>query len=207
MNTDREIRVLIAEDDALVAGLTRAELKIAGLSVVGIAVDGRQAVEMVRVLKPDVVLMDIAMPVMDGIAAATAIQQECPTPVVILSAHDETEMTSRATAAGIGAFIVKPSQASEMVRAITIAMARHADLLELRRLNFNLQQALADVRTLTGFLPICCSCKKIRDDKGYWNQVEIYVMQHTDAKFSHGYCPECLIKHFPGIDLPESAHY
>jgi CheY-like chemotaxis protein len=100
MNTAREIRVLIAEDDAPVAGLTRAELEIAGLSVVGVAVDGRQAVERVRALKPDVVLMDIAMPVMDGIAAAAAIQQGCPTPVVILSAHDETEMIRRATAAG-----------------------------------------------------------------------------------------------------------
>ncbi len=197
MKAPGEIRVLIAEDDALISGLTRAELETAGLTVVGIAVDGRQAVEHVRTLRPDVVLMDIAMPIMDGIAAATAIQQECPTPVVILSAHDETEMVSRATAAGIGAFVVKPSQSSEMERAIAIAMARHADLMELRRINGDLKKALAEVRTLKGFLPICCSCKKIRDDKGYWSEVEVYVSEKTDATFSHGYCPQCLAKHFP----------
>jgi YesN/AraC family two-component response regulator len=149
--------------------------------------------------------MDIAMPIMDGIASATAIQQEFPTPVVILSAHDEREVVSRAAVAGIGAFVVKPPQAADLERAITIAIARHADLTALRLVNHELQQALAEVRTLKGILPICCSCKKIRDDKNYWEQVEVYVMKHTDAKFSHGYCPECISKHFPGIDLPEAS--
>lgn len=203
MKTEREIRVLIAEDDALVAGLTRAELETARLTVVGIALDGRQAVEMVRTLKPDVVLMDIAMPLMDGIAAATAIQQTCPTPVVILSAHDETKTVRQATAAGIGAFIVKPSHSSEMERAIGVAMARHADLMEVRRINGELQQALAEVRTLKGLLPICCSCKKIRDAKGAWSEVEAYVARMTEAKFTHGYCPECLARYFPDLGVEE----
>jgi PAS domain-containing protein len=62
----------------------------------------------------------------------------------------------------------------------------------------DLQTALAEVRTLKGILPICCGCKKIRNDKNYWEQVEVYVMKHTDAKFSHGYCPECVEKYYPG---------
>jgi DNA-binding NarL/FixJ family response regulator len=157
---------------------------------------------MVRELRPDVVLMDISMPEMDGITAAGLIQQECPTPVVILTAHDESDMVTRATAAGVGAFVVKPPEADELERAITIAMARHADLVELRRLNADLQQALAEVKTLTGLLPICCGCKKIRDDTGYWEQVEVYVMKRTEAKFSHGYCPTCLEKYFPRYATP-----
>ena len=60
-----------------------------------------------------------------------------------------------------------------------------------------LQDALAEVRTLSGLLPICASCKKIRDDKGYWNQIEEYIHQHTDAQFSHSICPECARKLYP----------
>lgn len=61
----------------------------------------------------------------------------------------------------------------------------------------NLQRALAEVKQLSGFLPICASCKKIRDDKGYWNQIESYISQHSEAEFSHGICPECAKKLYP----------
>lgn len=54
-------------------------------------------------------------------------------------------------------------------------------------------------KTLSGMLPICASCKKIRDDKGYWNQIEAYITEHSEAKFSHGICPECMKKLYPGF--------
>jgi PAS domain S-box-containing protein len=66
-----------------------------------------------------------------------------------------------------------------------------------------LKAALAEIKTLKGFIPICCGCKKIRDDKNYWEQLEVYLMKHSEAKFSHSYCPECLTKYFPGINLGE----
>jgi AmiR/NasT family two-component response regulator len=200
LNENQELRVLIAEDEAMVACLTRAELEAAGMTVVGTASDGRQAVEMVQRLKPDVVLMDIAMPEMDGIDAATAIQQECPTPVVILSAHEDSGLVSMATEAGVGAFVVKPSDAEELERAIAIAVARHATLMKLRSLNRDLKQTLAEEHTLKGLLPICSSCKKIRDDEGYWKQLEVYIEQRTHTRFSHGYCPDCLKQYFPEFD-------
>jgi hypothetical protein len=65
--------------------------------------------------------------------------------------------------------------------------------------NAELLQALEQVRTLSGIVPICMHCKNIRDDKGYWEKVEAYVSSHTDARFSHGICPECLKKHYPEI--------
>lgn len=71
----------------------------------------------------------------------------------------------------------------------------------LKERNDELSSALADVKTLSGFLPICASCKKIRDDKGYWNQVEGYIQKHSDAKFSHGVCPECAKKLYPELDF------
>ncbi len=72
--------------------------------------------------------------------------------------------------------------------------------LELSRINNQLRKAMAHVKMLQGMLPICACCKKIRDDDGYWQQIESYISDHSDAKFSHGICPECLIK-FYGKDL------
>jgi hypothetical protein len=69
--------------------------------------------------------------------------------------------------------------------------------LELRRVSAELAGAAANLKTLAGLLPICSYCKGIRDDQGYWRQVEAYLKEHTDARFTHGICPTCLEKHFP----------
>ena len=75
--------------------------------------------------------------------------------------------------------------------------ARHLATVERDRLIKKLQQALAHVKTLSGLLPICSSCKKIRDDTGYWEQVESYIAHHSEAQFTHGLCPDCVPKYFP----------
>ncbi len=72
---------------------------------------------------------------------------------------------------------------------------------ERNQLVLKLQLALTEIKTLKGILPICSFCKKIRDDKGYWEQVEVYVKRHTQADFSHGICPECAKEHYPNFDL------
>lgn len=69
--------------------------------------------------------------------------------------------------------------------------------VDLEKLNQNLLQALAEVKTLSGLLPICAHCKKIRDDDGYWNQIESYMAKRTDVEFTHGICPDCAKKFFP----------
>jgi DNA repair exonuclease SbcCD ATPase subunit len=69
-----------------------------------------------------------------------------------------------------------------------------------------LQKALSEVKTLRGFLPICANCKKIRDDKGYWNQIESYIRDRSDAEFSHGICPECEEKLYPEFAGKEHAN-
>jgi hypothetical protein len=68
-----------------------------------------------------------------------------------------------------------------------------------------LQDALASVRQLSGLLPICASCKQIRNDKGYWTQIEVYVQDHSDAQFSHGICPECMEKLYPEFSGKDQA--
>lgn len=199
MSGQKDTRVLIAEDDYLVSEMIRGLLEKVGYTVVGEATNGLEAVEMTQSLRPDVVLMDIKMPDMDGLEVTRRIHQSCPTPVVVLTAYETPELVEEASAVGVGAYLVKPSDAREMERAVTIAMARFGDLMELRRLNAELQNALAQVKTLRGLLPICAHCKKIRDDEGYWKQLEEYIQEHSEAVFTHGICEECEKKYYSEI--------
>jgi CheY-like chemotaxis protein len=206
MDTSKGVRVLIVEDNPTFSDTMKRMIEGMGYEVAGIAADGRQAIQMAQSLRPDVILMDVGLPIMDGIQATQQIQAACPTPVVIVTAHEPTDIVGRASMAGVGAYLVKPPEALEIERAIVIAMARFADMIELRRLNAELearnqelQEALARVKTLRGLLPICASCKKIRDDQGYWQQVEVYLRQHSEAQFSHGICPDCAKKLYPQL--------
>ncbi len=197
MMENRKIRVLIAEDEALVAEMIAGLSEDIGYTVAGKASDGARTVEMTRELKPDVVLMDIKMPDMDGVEAARRIFETCPTPVVVVTAYETRSLVKQASEAGVGAYLTKPPSARELERAVTIALARFEDMLELRRKNAELEKVLATVKTLRGLIPICASCKKIRDDKGFWHQVEVYVKDHSEADFTHGICPDCLVKLYP----------
>ncbi len=194
-----QVKTLIAEDNFLVGEMIQGVAEDAGCIVVGRATDGRQAVEMTTQLHPDIVLMHIKMPELDGIEAAEIIQDRCPTPVVILTAYDTPEMLKEASAVGVGAFLAKPPKVRELSQAIVIARARFSDLLKLRRTNDalhrrtrELEEAMAKIKTLRGLVPICASCKKIRSDQGYWQQLEGYLTEHSEADFTHGLCPECL---------------
>ena len=137
-------RVLIVEDDFLVSEMIRGILKEIGYIVAGTAADGHQAIEMTQSIRPDVILMDIGLPNVDGIEAALRIYESCPTPIVILTAYDAPELVKRASLAGVGAYLVKPPSAREVERAITVTMARFNDIMELRRLNAELQAKIAE---------------------------------------------------------------
>jgi AmiR/NasT family two-component response regulator len=201
-------RVLIAEDDYLVSETIKRALKELDYELVGKTSDGVEAVEMACTVKPDVVLMDIQMPELDGLEATRQIQSRCPMPVVVLTAHESQELVEKASEVGVSAYLIKPPKQTEIERAITIALARHDDLMACRELKAELEtqkekleKALAEIKTLRGILPICASCKNIRDDKGYWNQIEVYIRDHSEAEFTHGICPECAKKLYPDLDL------
>jgi AmiR/NasT family two-component response regulator len=193
------LRVVIADDEALVCNLIQAELEKIGHRVVGRASDGHQAVELTQATQPDLVLLDIAMPEMDGLAAAREIQERVPTPIVLLTAHDNPELVREASRLGIGAYLIKPPSARELDRALVLSLARHADLMQLRKANARLQQELTEVKTLSGLLPVCAGCKCIRDDKGAWQEIEVYLQARTNATFTHGICPKCVLKYYPEL--------
>jgi two-component system, response regulator PdtaR len=165
--------------------------------VVGRANNGLSAVELTCRLKPHVVLMDMQMPDMNGIDAAMEIQKRQPTPVIMLTVYNGIEMVQRAAEAGVAAYLIKPATGEEVRRAVYIARARFNDIVELRRLNEELRQAMASVKKLSGLLPICSSCKKIRDDRGEWLQIEEFIRDHSAANFTHSLCPGCMMQLYP----------
>jgi two-component system, response regulator PdtaR len=201
MRAQNPIRTLIAEDDYLVGKEIRRALESLGHDIIAEVSNGDDAVEKTCELHPDVVLMDIQMLEMDGLQASQRIQRRCPTPVVVLTAYESSDLFKRASETGVGAYLIKPPKSSEIERAIIIAMARHKDLMRLRHLNEELEKALSEIKILRGIIPICMGCKKIRDDTGYWNLVEEYISDHSEAEFSHVLCPECMKKFYPDIDI------
>ena len=124
-------RVLVAEDEAIIRLDLAEMLGEAGYDVVGQAGDGEQAVAMAIELKPDIVIMDVKMPVMDGITAAEQIGKERICPVVMLTAFSQTELVERARDAGVMAYVVKPFTASDVTPAIDIALSRWSELKAL----------------------------------------------------------------------------
>ncbi|MGH3713146.1 MAG: ANTAR domain-containing response regulator [Micromonosporaceae bacterium] len=124
-------RVLIAEDEALIRLDLAEMLGEEGYVVVGEAGDGETAVRLAEETKPDLVILDIKMPIMDGIAAAERIAGSRLAPVVILTAFSQRDLVERARAAGAMAYLVKPFQKSDLVPAIEIAMSRFAELSAL----------------------------------------------------------------------------
>ncbi len=140
-------RVLVVDDEAMVSELVRDQLMRLGYQVCGLACDGEEAVELTCELHPDVVIMDLQMPdpatgrgdPLAGLKAAKTIQEVCPTPVIILTAYESPELVKQASETGVGAYLVKPSMENALDRAITVALARFLDLMQLRQLNADLQ--------------------------------------------------------------------
>jgi AmiR/NasT family two-component response regulator len=194
------VRVLVVDDSELFRRSTCRILQVLGYNVLGEAENGRQAIEKTLELRPDLVLMDVEMPELSGIAAAREIQKTLPTPVVLLTAHDSLDVIREARDAGVAAYLVKPLDAQEMQRIVTIALARFDDWVALRRANeelaqrnAQLQKALQAIKTLRGLLPICAWCgRKIQNTDGEWVSLEHFIESHSEAEFTHGICTECL---------------
>jgi two-component system, response regulator PdtaR len=137
------VRILVAEDETIIRLDLVELLRRAGMEVVGEAHDGEQAIELARSLQPDLAIMDVKMPKLDGIEAARRIINERPIPIVMLTAYGQEELVARAAEAGVFGYLVKPFRESDLLPAIHTARARHDELAALREEAESLAEALA----------------------------------------------------------------
>ncbi|HCY87380.1 MAG TPA: response regulator [Desulfobacteraceae bacterium] len=183
---DKPYRILIVDDDKLniqiLTELLHQEYQIIA------AKSGPQALKAAAGPNPpDLILMDIIMPDMDGYEVCKHLKDNEKTqhiPVIFVTAISEAMDKAKAFDMGGVDYVTKPFTPS----AVKARIRTHIQLNVTMR---KLEEALAKVKKLTGLLPICVNCKKIRDDKGYWNRVESYLQKNTEATFSHGLCPDC----------------
>lgn len=136
-------RILIAEDETIIRLDLRELLERSGYEVCAEAKDGEEAVELARAEEPDLALLDVKMPRLDGIDAARRILAERPIPIVMVTAYGEDDLVARAVEAGVFGYLVKPFRESDLLPAIRTARARHEELLALRAEAESLSEALA----------------------------------------------------------------
>jgi CheY-like chemotaxis protein len=191
--TDDTPTIMIVEDEFIIADDIRTSLEKMGYAVCGLAASGLKAVKMAKEKHPDLILMDIMLKGdMDGIEAADIIRKECNINAIFLSAYSDDTILAKAKTTLPYGYLLKPFKDRELKAAIDMAFYRDKMEKERNRLIKELEAALREVKTLKGLLPICSHCKNIRDDSGYWSRLEVYIQNHSEARFSHGICPDCI---------------
>ena len=188
------IRVLLIEDNPGDARLIQETLAEAGRVKFALEhVDNLETgLERLSRGGVDLILLDLGLPDSRGLDTFVKTHTQAPeVPIVVLTGLDNETMAIKAVQSGAQDYLIKGQIDDHLlVRALLYAIERGKLVGELR-------DALSKIKTLRGLLPICSYCKKIRDDKGYWEQVEAYIEKHTDAQFSHCICRECLKKISP----------
>ncbi len=138
----KRLKILVAEDEPVVAHGLRVQLEELGHSIVGIAYDGRDAVAKAESLEPDLILLDIKMPRLDGLEATQQIMAHRPVPIVLVTAHSDPELIQEAMVAGVMGYLLKPVDRKDLVPAIALATTRFVDLMALRKDVQSLKEAL-----------------------------------------------------------------
>ena len=199
------MKVLIAEDDTVSRRLLEATLIRWGYEVV-VASDGVEAWEALQGDDaPSLAILDWMMPGLDGLEICRRIRKmpsSTPPYLILLTAKGGREDLVTGLEAGANDYVTKPFNREELRARVQVGVR----MLELQQHLADrvraLEEALARVTQLQGLLPICSYCKKIRDDQNYWQQVESYIAEHSQAQFSHSICPDCYEK----LVKPELDH-
>jgi CheY-like chemotaxis protein len=142
----------------------------------------------------DLILLDLNLPDSQGVSTFEKVKKAAgDTPIIIMSGMVDEDIAVSAVQKGAQDYLIKGQIDSQLlIRAILYAIERQKLIVEL-------QEALNQVKTLEGLLPICCYCKNIRDDSGFWFSVENYMRSRSNAEFSHGICPECAEKYYSDL--------
>ena len=194
-------QIMIVEDEVLIAAELEQQLLSFGYRVPALVTSGERALEKLATIRPDLILMDIKLKgELDGIETAARILASHRIPVVFLTAFADESLLEKAKLSQPFGYLIKPVESRELHSTIAMALYKARLEREKEQLIAELQAALTENKILRGFLPICAHCKKIRDDQGYWEQLEKYITDHSQAMFSHSICPECVGKLYPDLD-------
>lgn len=188
------MKVLIAEDDSVSRRLLQAALIKWGYDVT-VTTNGKEAWQIVQSPDaPTLLILDWLMPEMDGVEICREARQNPALKssyIILLTSRGSKEDIVKGLEAGADDYVTKPFDHGELRARVQVGsrvvqlQGALADRVQ------ELEEAIASVKTLQGLLPICCYCKKIRDDGNYWHRVESYISGHANVRFSHGICPDC----------------
>jgi CheY-like chemotaxis protein len=189
------MRILIAEDEPVSRRLLQKSLEGWGYET-ELCADGLQAWDALQHPDaPTIAVLDWMMPGMDGPDICRGIRESGQSRqpyLILLTGRTRMQDVVTGLKAGADDYLTKPVDRDELEARLGVA-TRIVQLQQRLALRVSeLEQALSRVRQLQGLLPICAYCKRIRDDQNYWNQVETYIAEHLDIRFSHGICPSCL---------------
>jgi DNA-binding NtrC family response regulator len=204
--SNSERHILLVEDESGHAELIcRAFADSAEKYSVTVARNMSEAHEEIENHLPGLALVDNGLPDGQGVDLVPLGKDRFP--IVILTSHGGEELAVQALKSGALDYVVKspeafdsmPHTVERTLREWHLIQERKRTEVEREKLIHELQEALAKVKKLSGLIPICSSCKKIRDDKGYWNKLEKYLLEHSDATLSHGICPDCAKTLYPEV--------
>jgi len=202
----KEITVLIVEDDPDVLAASARIARSEGYQVME-ATTGEACLKIARKNKPDLILLDVMLPDIQGTEICRQIKADplLKTTFVVLTSGLKISSLEQAEGLDVGAdgYIARPLSNVELKARINSTARFLRAERERDQLILELSEALSKVKQLTGLLPICMHCKKIRDDKGYWSQIETYIQKHSEAEFSHSICRECAETLYPDMNLYE----
>ncbi|MBA3014829.1 MAG: response regulator [Proteobacteria bacterium] len=198
------LKILCVEDEPGIREQLLRLLQRRGNKVLG-AKNGKEGLALYREYSPEIVVTDIRMPVMDGLTMIKEIKEiSRDVKTIVTTAFTDFSYMMDAIDLGVDHYVVKPINIDNLLGSIdkcaeniSCRTVARQYLKEREKLITELHAALNKVKQLSGFLPICASCKKIRNDKGYWQQIESYIRAHSEAEFSHGICPDCAYKLYP----------
>lgn len=188
------MKIIVAEDDLVSRRLLETHLLRWGHEIHGFD-DGVLALAAIRESgEPTLAILDWMMPGLDGpeICRRVRADQNAAQPyLVLLTSKEGAQSTVEGLKAGADDYVTKPFDAAVLRARVDVGIRVLELQNKLARRVKELEEALANVKRLQGLLPICSYCKRVRNDGNYWQQVDMYLAENTDAKLSHGFCPDC----------------
>ncbi|MBK7997873.1 MAG: response regulator [Verrucomicrobia bacterium] len=188
------MKVLIAEDDPVSRRLLQAALAKWGYEVT-VTANGKEAWNALQTPNaPSLLVLDWLMPEMDGVEVCREARKSDALKssyIILLTSRGSKEDIVQGLEAGADDYVTKPFDHGELRARVQVGSRVVQLQSALADRVKELEEAMANVKQLQGLLPICCYCKKIRDDGNYWHRVESYITGHANVRFSHGICPDC----------------